>query len=374
MDRHRVHDEQHVEERRLIINLIDTYFAEVGRRLPRKNRIDIEAEIHSVLEDLLDDHSKESHRPVDDEMTIDVLKEYGDPEKVAGSYQGDRYLIGPRLYPIFLTVIRVVFQAIAVLAGLGGLIQWSQHVASVDNIFGLFVSVLVGVVATSVSILGNIVLIFAVIEWVMRNERTSTKGKTLPARKEWDPRSLNKITSPNQVKLSQMILEIVACFTAIVIFNIYPQIFQFGFTSGGQWYIGTGSGAFVFVPLLFETFFTYLPYLTAVWVLTILLDFVLLRMGQWNLKAGIISIGLKVISILIAVALLIGPSLLGITAASLAAAGFPYPPGTAGTMIFSLNQLVRLVLGLTIFLSGLDIVKSTIRIIRQSQSSRVPAK
>jgi hypothetical protein len=372
MEEHGIHYEQHVKERRLIMNLIDTYVAEVGRRLPRKYRMDIEAEIHSVLEDLLDDLSKESHRPVDDEMILDVLKEYGDPEKVAASYQDDRYLIGPRLYPIFLTVIKVIFPAIAILAGLGALIQVSRQVASVNDISGLFVSVLVGVVATSVSALGNIVLIFAIIEWVMRNERMTIKGKTIPARKEWDPRSLTKISSPNQVKLSQMILEIVACFAAIVIFNIYPQFFRFGFISDNQWYIGTGSGSFF--PLLSDTFFSYLPYLTAVWVLTILLDFMLLRMGHWNLKAGIISVGLKVISILIVVALLIGPSLLGITTASLAAAGFPYPPDTASTMIFSLNQLVRLVLGLTIFLSGLDIVKSTIRIIRQSQSSKVPAK
>ena len=356
------------------MNLIDTYVAEVGRRLPRKNRNDIEAEIHSALEDLLEDRCKHSNKPVDDEMTYDVLKEYGDPEKVAASYQGDRYLIGPRLYPIFVTVIKVVFPAIAVLAGLGALIQVSQHVASVDKISGLFVSVLVGVVATSVSVLGNIVLIFAIIEWVMRNERMTIKGNTLPARKEWDPRSLTKITSPNQVKLSQMILEIVACFAAIFIFNIYPQIFQFGFTSGSQWYIGTGSGSFVVVPLLSETLFLYVPYLTAVWVLTIILDFVLLRMGHWNTKTGIISIGLKIISILIAIALLIGPSMLVITTASLAAAGFPGSPDTTGVLISSLNQLVRLVLGLTIFLSGLDIVKSIIRIFRQSPPGMVPVK
>jgi hypothetical protein len=30
-------------------NLIDTYVSEVGRRLPKKMRADIEAEIHSIL-------------------------------------------------------------------------------------------------------------------------------------------------------------------------------------------------------------------------------------------------------------------------------------------------------------------------------------
>ncbi len=79
------------------MNLLDAYITEVGRRLPAKNRADIEAEIRSAIQDMLDEKSQATGKPVDEAMTLEVLKAYGDPEKVAASYRGERYLIGPRL-------------------------------------------------------------------------------------------------------------------------------------------------------------------------------------------------------------------------------------------------------------------------------------
>lgn len=353
------------------MNLIDTYASEVGRRLPRKDRADIEAEICSALQDLLDERSREDGKPVDEEMTFEVLKEYGNPEKVASSYQGERYLIGPHLYPVFLMVIRIVFPAIAILAGISAIVQVSQHVASVENISGVFVSVLVGVLTTTISALGNIVLIFAIIEWVTHYEGITVKGKMRLAKKEWDPRSLTRMSSPNHVKLGEMITEIVASFAAIVIFNFYYQVISFGFTSGGQWYVGIGSWSFT--PLLSEAFYHYIPYLTAVWVLTIILDIILLRKGYWNKITRIISAGIKIIGLLLVVCLLVGPSLIGVTANSLVAAGIS-APGDAGALVNLLNQVVRLALGLTIFLSGLDIIKTIIRIFRPSAAGVVNGK
>ena len=346
------------------MNLIDTYVSEVGRRLPRKDRTDIEAEIRSALQDLLDERSREMGKPIDNDMTFEVLKEYGDPEKVAASYHGERYLIGPRLYPIFIKVLRVFFPAIAILAGFWAMVNVSRQVAPIENISGTFVSVFIGVVTTVISALGNLVLIFVIIEWVMRNEGIPSKGKVQSTSREWDPRSLTRISPPNQIKLSDLIMEIVASFAAIVIFNFYPQIFSLGFKSGGLWYLGIGN--WTFIPLLSQAFFHYIPYLTAVWVLTIILDIVLLRMGFWNIATRIVSIGLKVIGILIAASLLVEPSLIGVSASSLAVVGLSASSDTLGVMIFSLNQLVRLVLLLIIFLSGLDIIKAIIRIHRPS--------
>ncbi len=100
-------------------NLIDDYVSEVGRRLPRKTHTDIEAEIRSILQDMLEERSQKNGKPVDEEMTLGVLKEYGAPEKVAATYLGDRYLIGPRLYPIFMLVLRIVLIVTGILALIG---------------------------------------------------------------------------------------------------------------------------------------------------------------------------------------------------------------------------------------------------------------
>jgi len=365
MDEYYVLDEQSVEiTRRMTMNLIDTYLYEVGRRLPRKNRMDIEAEIRSALQDLLDDHSRETGKSVDDEMVLGVLKNYGDPDKVAASYQGDRYLIGPRLYPVFLKVLRIFFPVIAILAGFGAIINASLHVPSVDNISALYLSVLVGVATTAISALGNLVLIFAVIEWYLRHQGSSSYMNGVPSTKEWDPRSLTRISPPNQVKLFDTIFEIVGSFAAILIFNLYPQVFSLGLSANGGWYIGTGSWGFI--PLLSHAFYTYLPYLTVIWTLTIILNIILLRMGVWSTRARIASIGLKSVGIFIAVRMLFDPTLINVSEASLTAAGFTLPPDTMGAMIFGLAILLGLILILVIVLSAFDIIKSTIRAFKSS--------
>ena len=98
------------------MELIDRYVAEVGRQLPGKMRADIESEIRSTLEDMLEDRSKKTGRPVDETLQCEVLKEYGAPDKVAASYLPPRYLIGPRIYPLFELVFRIV---LAVIVGVG---------------------------------------------------------------------------------------------------------------------------------------------------------------------------------------------------------------------------------------------------------------
>ena len=101
------------------MKLIDRYVREIGRKLPQKSRSDIEKEIRSALEDMLEDRSKKESRAVDEEMTVQVLKEYGKPEKVAASYLPERYLIGPQLFPTFWMVAQIVFVVLTALALVG---------------------------------------------------------------------------------------------------------------------------------------------------------------------------------------------------------------------------------------------------------------
>jgi hypothetical protein len=347
------------------MNLIDTYVSEVGRRLPRKARSDIEAEIRSALEDMLEERSQKSGKPVDDEMTFEVLKEYGAPEKVAASYMPERYLIGPSLYPTFLMVLRIIFPVIAILAGLSAIFTVSHTAAYATEVGRMIVSALTGIVTAVISALGNLVLIFALIEWVLRNEGIAIQGRNRPKAKEWDPRSLAKVSAPNQVKIVEAIIEIVGCFAAILLFNFYPQIIGLGSTPGGGWYIGTGN--WTVIPLLSEAFFRYVPYLTLVWALTIALNIVLLRLGHWDTVTRIFLIGLKVINILIAACMLAGPSLLAVTAGSLAPV--IADAGAAGALVSLLGSIVRVLLWVTILGNGIEIIKAISRLVNDQLPS-----
>ena len=108
------------------MNLIERYTAEVGKHLPRKMRADIETEIRSTLEDMLEERSQKAGRPTDDEMVKDLLKEYGAPDKVAATYLPERYLIGPKLFPIFTLVLKIVFSVLTALALIGFGIHFGQ--------------------------------------------------------------------------------------------------------------------------------------------------------------------------------------------------------------------------------------------------------
>jgi hypothetical protein len=344
-------------------NLIDTYVSEVGRRLPGKTRLDIEAEIHSAIQDMLEERSHKTGQPVDDEMILAVLKEYGDPEKVAASYMPERYLIGPRLYPIFTLVVRIVLSVTAVLALVGLGIALGQSISSPQSVFATIIRELADFGASAMTVLGNIVLIFAILEWALyrSGEKINLKDAL---KKEWDPRTLAKVSPSNQVKLGEIIIEIVGSFAAIVIFNFYPRII--GFTPSLNSVFESGNWSFVtFVPLLSEAFFHYVPYLTLVWVSTIILDIVLLRMGHWTTVTRVLVIGLKVISIIIAVSMLAGPSLIAVTSGALTNA-LGDAEG-ARILMTMLTQGMRVALWLAIVGGSIDVIKTIYRTVTGSK-------
>ena len=47
------------------MSLVEQYVTEVGKNLPRKTHSDIEAEIRSLIDDMLEDRSKQAGRAPD---------------------------------------------------------------------------------------------------------------------------------------------------------------------------------------------------------------------------------------------------------------------------------------------------------------------
>ncbi|MCX6035024.1 MAG: hypothetical protein NTV38_08625 [Chloroflexi bacterium] len=345
-------------------NLIDTYVSEVGRHLPRKTRADIEAEIRSILQDMLDERSQKTGKPVDDDLTLDVLKAYGAPEKVAATYLGERYLIGPRLYPIFMLVLRIVLLVTGILAAIGLGIALSHTIGNPQNAFETIIKAIANFAASIMTALGNIVLIFAILEWALFRAGAKVDVRSLPKEKEWDPSSLTKVSTPNQVKMGETIVEIVGCFAAIVIFNFYPQIIGFTPSLNSVFENGNWSSA-TFVPLLSEAFFYYVPFLTLVWAATIILNIVLLRMGHWTTITRLFTIGLKVINLIIAAAMLSGPSLIAIDSATLISA--LGDANAAGILMPMITLAVHIVLWLAIIGGSIDIIRVIYRTVTDSK-------
>src|SRR5512139_3498301 len=104
-----------IKRRKTMDTIIDRYLSAVSESLPAKQRKETVTEIRSLIQDALDDRSKAEGREPDDEMMAAVLKQFGPPEKIVAPYLPEKYLIGPRLFPTFMLVLRIVLPIIAVL-------------------------------------------------------------------------------------------------------------------------------------------------------------------------------------------------------------------------------------------------------------------
>ncbi len=336
------------------MNTIDTYISEVGRRLPKKARTDIEAEIRSILQDLLEERSKQAGKPIDDELTLEILQEYGSPEKVAASYQGEQYLIGPRLYPAFIKVIQIVLPIIGVLALIGLGVALAKTEPAPGSLLETISQAFSEFFGSMISALGSITIIFAILERFIPDLKTKDV--------RWDARSLLKLSPPDQVKPAEMIVEIFFSGLAILVFNFFPQVV--GFTPSLNSVVETGNWQNVnFFPFLSDVFLGYIPFLTAIWVLTIVLDGILIQRGHWEVWSRWFAVGVKALGIGIAAVMLAGPSLIAMTADSLVATGV-HTRETAEILVTLMNQGVRVGLVLAILFGGLDLVKLLIRLYR----------
>jgi hypothetical protein len=331
------------------MTLIDLYVAEVGKRLPLRGRSDIEAELRSTLEDMLEDRSRKAGRPVDDEMVKDLLKEYGPPDTVAATYHATQYLIGPRLYPFFLMVLKIVLSVLTVVLIVTLGIQLGREPLSEPELVKAIVNGLGGILGAAIGAFGNIALVFAILERVL----PASEFRFDEHKKEWDPASLMKEAEKPELRMWEPIAAIVFTAAAMILFNEYPQLIGLSFFRDGQW---------TSIPALTEAFFRWLPYINVLWALQIALNVVLLRQGRWQPVTRWISIALSAAGIVIGYFLLSGPSVVSLSPAALQSTGL-FDAHTAATLSAVAGQGARAIIALIMVLAGVDVVKDVIRLI-----------
>lgn len=335
------------------MNLIDKYVAEVGKHLPRKQRLDIEAEIRSTLEDMIEER-KQADGQVSEEQVIELLKEYGAPREVADSYVGPHYLIGPRVYPTFELVTRIVVLVLfgLDLAGLGlGLAKSGLTGPEFLKTVGKSALELFGGLITA---FGNIVLVFAILERVL-------PAKEFEEEEKWDPAELAREPDPDRVKFGEQIFETFFLVLFLVIFNLYPSAIRIGFFNENDW---------VFIsPILTDAFFSYLPWINILILLQLGFNIFLIRGGWWNNALRVANLVLELAGIALAVAMLRGPNLVALTPSQLA--GTPLEDATQ-VFVTLANWTPTLALTIVIIVSSIEVVQMAYKIIRGKSSPRYP--
>lgn len=332
------------------MSLIERYVDEVSRRLLLlKGRKDIENELRSTLEDMLEDRARKAGRPADEALEIELLKEYGSPGKVAATYNPTPYLIGPRMFPFFTMVLKIVLSVLVVVLLVTTGIQVATHTAATPlETLSLIGQGLLGILSAVITAFGNIVLVFAILERFAPSADFAEKEET-----EWDPASLKREPEPDEVKPWEPIVEIAITFVAISIFNFYPQLIGLYNFQNGQW---------MAFPLLSQAFFRWMPLINIAWIAEIFLNGILLSTGRWQPVTRWFSVAIKVFQIVIGFLLLTGPSILAFTPQSLQSTGI-FDPTAAQTLGNMAQQGVRGLIALIMILTGINLVKTVYRLV-----------
>jgi hypothetical protein len=297
---------------------------------------------------------KQGEGAADEATVIALLKEYGAPREVAESYTGPRYLIGPRVYPIFELVTKIVMAVLLAiaLAGLGISLARSS-LAGPEFLLTIGESAL-DLLSGLITVFGNIVLVFAILERVL-------PAKEFEEEEEWNPAELASEPDPDKVKFSEVVFEMFFLVLFLIVFNLYPNVIGFGFFRNSNW---------VFISsVLTDAFFSYLPWINVLFALQLGFDIYLLREGVWNTSLRISNGLLELGSIALAVAMLRGPDLVALTPEKLAGT----PVAESAELFTKLANFVpNLVLTIVIIVSSIEVAQTVFHLVKNKPAAPYP--
>lgn len=339
------------------MNLMDRYVAEVGRNLPLLNgRKDIEKELKSTLEDMLEDRAQSSGRERDEALEIEVLKAYGSPQKVASTYNPHPYLIGPKMLPFYLFVMKIVLTVVVsvmlILTGIQAVTDTAFMGADFVKIIGQGLG---NALSAAIAAFGNVTLVFIILERVLPEKEIGGFNDE----EDWDPASLAKEPDPDSVSRSDLISEIVFTFVALAVLNIYPQWLGMFFFTGD---------AIGYIPMFTEMFFQFVPWINVVLVSEILLDIYLLRNATWSRLTRLGKVIIKAASLTVTVMILRTPGILAFSAEPLTNGSFPAE--RAEVFVTIATYMFPIIMAIVIIIQSIDLVKAVYRLFKMRSEAK----
>jgi len=270
------------------MSLIDRYIAEVGRHLPEKDRSDIEAEIRSTLEDMVEERRHHATKSTDDEIIAETLEQLGDPQLLASKYTPlKRYLIGPGWYDVYLkTLQRVLLTVLPIFAAVTFILTLTENPLDFINAVGEAVG---GAFNVGLQILFWMTIVFVFLE---RSDEVPNMPKGADTR-AWTVAQLPKLPKKRQIRVAETVLNIVSILF-VLIWIALP------FT------LARLQGNPVSVPFLHPNLWNlWLPLFFVILGLTLILEVFKLKIGNWTPALMATNVILSLISIIYIAALAI---------------------------------------------------------------------
>ncbi|MGE1108320.1 HAAS signaling domain-containing protein [Bacillus wiedmannii] len=282
------------------MNLIDIYVEEVAKRLPEKNREDIILELRSTIEDMLPDDYNE-----DDEKR--VLEKLGSPVSLANGYL-DRtmYLIGPRYFDVYTTLLKMIIPIAAVIALIAmvaeNFVGYDGEQAVLNVILNLIGKGIGEIIEVGLHVFFWLTLVFAILERTDKDKGTQPLTTSL---KKWTPDDL-KNTSYIPKKKSISKFEV---FGGLMWTAIWATLYFYANHLVGV-YHGTESGLkFVAATFNQEVLLQYWPIVVIVIVFEIGISLYKLVQGQWTKKLAIGNAILQIVGTIVFIVIIVNPHL-----------------------------------------------------------------
>lgn len=282
------------------MNLIDIYVEEVAKRLPEKNREDIILELRSTIEDMLPDDYNE-----DDEKR--VLEKLGSPVSLANGYL-DRpmYLIGPRYFDVYTTLLKMIIPIAAVIALIAmvaeNFVGYDGEQAVLNVILNLIGKGIEEIIEVGLHVFFWLTLVFAILERTDKDKGTQPLTTSL---KKWTPDDL-KNTSYVPKKKSISKFEV---FGGLMWTAIWATLYFYANHLVGV-YHGTESGLkFVAATFNQDVLLQYWPIVVIVIVFEIGISLYKLVQGQWTKKLAIGNAILQIVGTIVFIVIVVNPHL-----------------------------------------------------------------
>jgi len=271
------------------MELIDRYVHDIGQRMPRQMRADVEAELRSLLTESVEERARAAGRPPDSALAAETLRAFGAPGEVAARYVAPQYLIGPRLFPAYRIAVTIMVSVLtAVILGLAafGRFTFSGDLPLIGTLGRAGASFMNSVLFN----LGVLTLVFALVERVRADAAHRAHG--------WNPAALPPVNDPDRISFLGRLLLLYVIAALVILFNVYPQ-----------WVavvVFRGSDVQVY-PLLGSGFARYLRVLNLWWALAFVLNLVVLRHGRWRRATRWAEFALEIGNAAILIVIVAGP-------------------------------------------------------------------
>lgn len=261
------------------MDLINRYVYAVTKRLPEKQREDIEKELRTLIDDMLEQYKgSEAY-----ELKVQkVLLDLGAPEIMANNYRSTKsYLIGPQNFDNYILILKIVMGA--VFLGISISVAVGIIFAGQFDIVDIFADYLGALTSALLQGFAWVTIIFAVAEYKGVDMKGSNhKGE------QWSIAELPLIPEKKAaISPWESIVSILFSAIFMTIFYFAPQLFAA--------YIANDINGITIIPIFnLDILNTYRTLFVVIFIFSVLKEALKLIAGRWNLK---LSIAVTVLSI-----------------------------------------------------------------------------